>query len=109
MQILTLNEAVELGFKPHEYEPELNAEGRVLRLDFRCKGRNEWIDCYFSCAKEGNDKFKLAAFKNDKNDKYTPKNSNINFGDDNLRGSIFVVTSSVEFGISTWSKAIKVL
>ena len=109
MTILTLHTAVSKGFKPNDYSSELEAKGLVLKLDFRTKGKGDWIDCYFSCAKGGNTKLRLAAFKNEDTQKYTPKNCNTNFGDPLVRGEIFVITSTTEFGISSWAKALRIL
>lgn len=108
MSILTLQAAVALGFKPADYEQEMSLNGKVLKLDFRTTGRGDWIDCYFSCAKGGAEKYKLAAFKNDDTGFYTPENSKINFGGETVKGSIFVITAALEFGRPVWSKAIKV-
>ena len=109
MNILTLQAAVSLGFRPAEYSDEMALKGKVLRLDFRTKGRGDWIDCYFSCAKGGTSKYKLAAFKDEENDAYTPNGSTINFGADKVNGTIFVITAEMKLGRSVWSKAIKVM
>ncbi|MCY9861258.1 hypothetical protein OTK49_01855 [Vibrio coralliirubri] len=108
MTILTLQAAVALGFKPADYEQEMSLNGKVLKLDFRTIGRGEWVDCHFSCAKGGSEKYKLAAFKNNDTGLFTPENSNVNFGADTVNGSIFVVTAILEYGRPVWSKAIKV-
>ncbi|HHJ3076468.1 TPA: hypothetical protein ACPVZG_000258 [Vibrio parahaemolyticus] len=109
MNILTLQAAVSRGFKPAEYSDEMSLQGKALKLDFRTKGRGDWIDCYFSCAKGGTEKYKLAAFKDEENETYTPESSNINFGADHVNGTIFVITAEMKFGRSVWSKAIKVM
>lgn len=109
MSILTLQAAVSKGFKPADYSDEMTLEGKALRLDFRAKGRGDWIDCYFSCAKGGTEKFKLAAFKNEEKEIYTPESSSLNFGTDKVSGTIFVITTEMKFGRIVWSKAIKVM
>lgn len=108
MAILSVQQAVLKGFKTIDYNSGMTLKGKVLRLDFRTSGRGDWIDCYFSCAKGGDEKFKLAAF-NRKDGFYAPLDCKINFGAPSINGTIFIITAKIVENRLAWSKAIKII
>lgn len=105
------SQAVENELEPREYESLVDAEPMSIEalLDFKVWGKTPCLSCYFRDIRTGR-KFRLTAFNNARDRRYTPRDGNIDFSEPGIEGGLYlVVTVKTRNGKSAWQSAQRLL
>lgn len=87
--------AVENGFEPREYRSLLHDEKPMTAealLDFKVWGKAPCLTCYFRNIRSG-EKFRMSAFDNKHNRRYTPRDGNIDFSEPGIENGLYLVST----------------
>lgn len=100
--------AVESGFEPSEYRSLLHGENPMTAealLDFKVWGKSPNLTCFFRNIRTG-EKFRLSAFDNKRDRRYTPRDGDIDFSEPGIENGLYCVsTVKGKKGLCAWQSA----
>lgn len=86
---------VDAGFEPSEYRSLLHDESSMTAeavLDFKVWGKAPSLTCFFRNIRTG-EKFRLSAFDNERDRRYTPRDRGIDFSERGIENGLHLVTA----------------
>ena len=99
---------VENGFEPSDYRSLLHDESPMTAealLDFKVWGKSPNLTCFFWNIRTG-EKFRLSAFDNKRDRRYTPRDGNIDFSEPGIENGLYLVeTAKGKKGLCAWQSA----
>jgi len=99
--------AVNSGFEPREYKSMLHENPMTAEalLDFKIWGKSPNLTCFFRNIRTG-EKFRLSAFDNNHDQRYTPRDKDIDFSEPGIENGLYrVVTVKTKKGLCAWQSA----